>query len=223
MKTATKQKKPACYAAPLRSRKAQVAWLLDHKTHHGFLSWNVKLYHVNLDFDHLLEIYKKKCLAYHGAVGQEPEIPRRFTDAKWLAEARAKHEEVKENLFEWGVEDACRNINDGDGYQELWNGKKFNVEYAFVGRSNGHLVIQKFDGMDMDSDSLERALTDEDDPMTAEHVRDLYQFVVQCDHDFSNQNANDEVEYMAASSFFDNVCNDIELDPLPEDTVGQDI
>lgn len=231
--TTTKARKPACYAAPIRGRKKQLEWLLAHETHYDdsdrkrYLSWNVKLYSVDLGFDHLLKVYKTKHCTVQTATGTEQKIPRQYTDEKWLALAREKYDEIKDNLFEWAVEDTRRSLIEGYGYQCLWNGTEFKVEYGFIGRSGGHLVITSFGGgsfvsaISLDQDTL--IDIQDNDSLTTKQVSDLYQFVVQCDHDFRRQNAEDEVEYNAAFALFENCCNDLPLDPLPQEDTGVNI
>ncbi len=122
--------------------------------------------------------------------------------------ARAKYAEVEKWLWDWGIEDTRRHVDD-DTYQCLWDGTELDVEYQFEGRSGGWLLMTKFNGMNLtriDRHDFETALLD---TLSYESLRNLYQLVVQNDHDFRPEAVIDEIEYQAAFNFFENACGDI--------------
>jgi len=60
----TKFKTPEGYKAPLRSRAAILAWLVDRANndrgrHHGLFTFNVKLHNLKTAFSHLCELARK--------------------------------------------------------------------------------------------------------------------------------------------------------------------
>jgi hypothetical protein len=194
-----KIKKPDYYKSPLRSRRAIMDYILLSTSHRYYsyktypLCFNVKLYKLNLEFDHLLEVWRNG----EGA-GQL------YTqNEEWLKAVRERYNETKQyTLREWGVEDASRSFTDEDEatFRQLWDGTELDVEYSFQGRSCGWLSIDKFEGTDF-TDAT--PLADMDWPS----LRKLYQLVVMLKHDL--ENPEKEVEYQAAFAFFENVCSDI--------------
>lgn len=192
--------KPDYYRTPLRSREAIVEWIIqntkqrmyDHRPHP--FCFNVKCYRVNLDFEHLLGIYRN----------MEGDPP--FTHfAEWLEPVKARYEEVKDDLFTWGVEDARRLFTDSDGFNSLWDGTNVKAEYSFEGRNGGWLSLNNFDGEDFTTrdggyDDLRECLNGQDYAW----LRRLYQLIVMLKHAVSK--AQEEVETQAAFNFFANAC-----------------
>lgn len=204
-------KRPAYYAAPLRSRKQIVDFLADHTRYDRDealpLAWNVKLYGLDLDFDHLIEVYRNS--------GEYPRDARWLDYPEFLTPAKGKYEENEDNLFDSAVEAARRNIEDGE--VTLWKGDTLAVSYEFHGRSGGWLVMTSFMGDKLGgmwAADFREWLTELD----YNKLRNLYELVVQNDHDFARKQAIAEVEYQAASLLFDIYCSDV---PRPDKTQAE--
>lgn len=203
-KNMSKSKRPDYYAAPLRSRKAIIAFLIEHPDYHRSMStcsplaWNVKLYGIDLSYDNLVKKYKES-----GYAGPWIDFPE-FTTA-----AKAKYDEHEKHLWEWGVEDASRGVNENDSNKTLWSGTELDVEYVFAGRSGGWLLMHKFEGKDFTRFSYREEFEEYLSELPFRDLRNLYQLVVQNDHDFAREQVVAEVEYLTAFTFFENVCNDI--------------
>jgi hypothetical protein len=190
-------------------------FLCSHENYYRFnstcspLVWNVKVYSVNFDFDHLVEIYRKS-----GEYGPE----ERWLDyPEFLKPAQAEYENVKDNLWEWVVEDARRQVMDEDMNKGLWNGTSLNVRYEFGGRSGGWLLMTEFEGYNLtkvDREDFKADLMDQN-VFRFEDIRNLYQLVVQNDHDFRTETVRNELEYLAAFNLFENICA---LVPRPDST-----
>ena len=200
-------KKPEYYKSPLRSRVDMIRYIFqqtdqrsyDHRRHP--FCFNVKCYHVDFDFDHLLALY----VEYEGKC-------RGQSDPDWLKAVRERYAEVKEHLWEYAQEDACRQFVENDGQRCLWDGTAFDVTYSFEGRSGGWLSIIKFEGYDFtDRDQDIENMLEE---MPYRTLRILYKLIVQLVHDLSRVNITKELEFQAAFNFFANCCADI---PEPED------
>ncbi len=127
-------KKPAHYRTPLRSRNDIAAYLASvggydsAYGHNGrsYFAFNVKCYGVDLDFEHLVEVYRSG--GYYGDGETWLDNP------EWLGKDEAKYEAVRDKLFEWGVEDACHLVTDSDCYDHLYDGTKVEVAYTWMGR-----------------------------------------------------------------------------------------
>ncbi len=207
-----KPKHPAYYAVPLRSRKAIVEWLCSHQSYYrnppstnSPLAWNVKAYGVDLNAEHLIAVYAKHVADYVWL--DYPE---------WRLPAKAKYAEIKGNLLDWAIEAARDSVHSFDCYKSLWNGFSLDVEYGFVGRSGGWLVIWKYEGRDltrMEKEDFREWLEE----MRYTDLRHLYELVVQNDHDFRPEAVKDEIEFRAATEWIDVACDDI---PKPTMTQG---
>jgi hypothetical protein len=203
-------KRPSCYRAPLRSRKDIIAFLMGHDNYYRHapstnspLAWNVRDYDSDLSAAHLIEVYRRD-------VGDEPWLD--FPE--WRQPALAKYEEVKDKLWDWAIEDARRRVQDDEAYRYLWDGTPIDVEYRFVGRSGGWLVLTKFEGdclENIDEDEFPEYLETLPYPM----LRKLYHLVVQNDHDFRREAVAAEIEHAAAWSWIEGTCSDV---PRPERT-----
>jgi hypothetical protein len=206
----SKIKRPACYAAPLRSRKAIVAFLTEHTSYYRNLStcsplaWNVKDYRSDLSFDNLTKVWRES-----GEYGPD-EV---WLDSEdYLKAAREKYDEVKDDLWGWAIESARDHAKEDCGNRTLWDGTELQVEYGFYGRSGGWLLMTRFEGWNLtryDRGDFEELLED----MPYGELRSLYQLVVQCDHDFRPEAVTAEIEHCAAFGFFVNICGDI---PQPD-------
>lgn len=200
-----KVRKPDAYKTPLRSRKdiiEKIISLTDQRSYdyapHPFC-FNVKAYNCDLDFDHLLELWRKN------------EGDEQYThNPEWLEAAREKYDEVSEHLFEWGQEDACSLVTDSDAYNHLWNGEKVDVKYSFEGRGGGWISLNSFEGYDFtrrDNGHISTILNEMDFGV----LRKLYQLIVMLHHDWANP--GHEIAWHAAYNFFANACSDI---PKPD-------
>jgi hypothetical protein len=201
----TKHKTPAGYVAPLRSRAAIVAWLLaraesNSRPSYGLFCYNVKLYRLNTDFSHAVKLAKES-----GVLACESD--------RYLAECQALWDNgSSETAFEVGTQDACESVTDDDSNRMLWDGSGAIAEWEFNGRSGGWLCLKEFDGVNlsaMDRHEFE-AFTEPGMGASFPWLRNLYRFLVQCDHDFRRPES--EVEYQAAGWFFANAVHGIKTD-----------
>ncbi len=239
--------RPEYYAVPLKSRAAIIKYLTesdewrrrqgrDYDDNGWLFCFDVKLHGLDLDFDHLVEVY----VASEG--GKDHPL---VTDAQYLADCRAKYEEEysggdTSSLEEVAIEDARRNIHEEwydkktgkhrfetcDSYSCLWNTDGgIKADFRFYGRSGGYLVLTKFQGFTLDRDF--KFGTTEDDEAFGDGgskefdytlLRQLYEYVTILAHDFKDPEK--EVEHHAAFQFFENVCSDI---PTTADEVGSNI
>ena len=195
-----KVKKPEAYKTPLRKRADIIAWIVDNTDQRFYdhekcpFCFNVKVYSVDLEFDHLLKIYREE------QDGNEAD--------DWLPEARQRWEKHKEvDLFNWALEDCRDGVSDSDVYNQLWDGTPVNATYTFRGRNGGWLSLDKFLGWTFasrDSDFPE-ALAE----MDYKELRQLYQLIAMLKHDLRRAAIEKEVEYKAAWALFVNVCSDL--------------
>lgn len=208
-----KHKRPAGYVAPLKSRKDIIAFLLDHEDYQRShntsspLAWNVKCYNADFSAEHLIEVYRTS--------GEYNTKEDRWLDyPEWRTPALAVYEEHKDNLWEWAVEQSCQQVTDGDTNRCLWKGDMLDVKYGFSGNSGGWLVMTRFEGTDMtrmDEDDFRDYLTELD----YKTLRNLYELVVQNDHDFRREAVRQELEFQAAWAWIVNLCADV---PQPDKT-----
>ncbi len=220
--------KPDYYRTPLRSRSDIAAYLASiggyYSTYarqgRSYFAFDVKCYQADLDFGHLIEVYRNG--GYYGDGETWLDNP------EWVNQAREKHEEVERHLFDWGVEDAARLISDSDCYTHLHDGTEVEVEYAWMGRSGGYIGIGQFEGFDFGKDedrgfwhevfrgnphrsgTIHRLHWDRTYPtMGYATLRKLYALVVMLAHDFTPEEASAEVEHHAAFRFIGSACVDI--------------
>jgi hypothetical protein len=104
----SKIKRPAQYNAPLKSRKAIIAFLQGHTDYQRSMStcsplaWNVKDYGSDLSFDHLVEVFRKS--GYYGDDDVWLDSP------EYLAAARENYEEVEDDLWNWAIEECQEGV-----------------------------------------------------------------------------------------------------------------
>jgi hypothetical protein len=219
---------PGYYRTPLRSRSDIADYLAKvggyYSTYgrqgHSYFSFNVKCSSANLDFEHLIEVYRDA--GYYGDGETWLDNP------EWLVQAQAKYEEAERHLFDRGVEDASRMVTDSDCYTHLYDGTKVEVEYAWMGRSSGYIGIGEFEGFDLSKDegrdfwhevfrgNPHRGCTAEwldwertFPAMSYPTLRKLYALVVMLSHDLTPEKASAEVEHHVAFQFIENLCSDI--------------
>lgn len=106
------------------------------------LAWNVKVYHVDLELDNLLRIFNEhdgpSCMWEHD-----------FFDTscdQFMAFLRDMHDECgQERLCESAMSDARHDVLETDAYRMLDDCEEsFKVDFDFVGRSGGHVVVSRF-------------------------------------------------------------------------------
>ncbi len=196
-------KTPPCYVAPLKSRAAICAWLLERANHsrrmYGVFCYDVKL--LNLDTSFAL-VLKNGVDAGHVSKTASP---------RYLAALAERWEETKETAFDLGTQDACEAVLDTDTNRILWNGNEVVAQWQFEGRSGGWLVLKSFEGVDLHAYEASELFGPENES-GFNWLRRLYRFLIQCDHDFSRPET--EVEYLAADYFFANRIDDILTDSV---------
>ena len=194
---------PEAYKTPLKKRQDIQDFIIQNTIQRSYnhephpLCINVKCYNVNPEFEHLLELIKN--------YEDEPYLHHE----DWLKQAKIKYDEVEDQLFDWGLEDARRNFEDSDTC--LPNGEKIEVNYEFVGRSGGWLSITRFENYSFQDtygeDGLEQTLKE----MDFKTLKKLYQLITMLKHDLKHP--EQEVEFQAAFQFVYNACADI---PKPD-------
>lgn len=220
MTTKKKLRAPKQYRAPLRSRKAMIDYLLAGPGHcHGYdqylFAFNVKVYDIDLDFDHLLRQYVDD--------GQTSEaFDYWIGNPEFLAKIRKEHARQENNLFDWGQEGAWETVENDEAYTSLWSGENVAVKYDRFGRSSGYIVITELEGKKFSG----REGMDEYrywlEAMGTHQLRKVYQFIVQCRADFTPAAAKEEIQIRAAVAFFEGVVDRM-LPPLPSANVGAGI
>lgn len=179
-----------------------------YEGHTWLFCFNVKVHSCDLGFDNLVKRFIE--MGYENTVN--------LADPFWLADAKERHTENEEHLFEWGTEDAARHfvsnqksdriegapwyasmLPDGDCYRTLRDGTSVDARFAFFGRSGGWLTLTMFDGITLDRDC---DLESQD----YHWLRRLAKFVI--DVRDSTRNAAQWVEEAAAFTFFANICHD---------------
>ena len=207
--------KKAPYTFPHKSRKAKVDYLTDvggYYSRHGSypLEFNVAAY-ADLDFDTLWKLLLEE---------RQSQYPEGTTSrALFEFAARKAYADCSEHLWSWAVEDAQRNLFEGDAYTILWDGTSLDVKFGLYGRGGKHLCIESFEGITLQGlnpDSLGELLMCQNGPggkdvfdsprlkkgfewqIPGERVDLLYRYVRQCEIDFTPSKAEAEVEYQAA-------------------------
>lgn len=196
-------KTPEYYRAPLKSREQITAWLLsraqeNRRPAYGVFCYDVKLHNLNVCFEHAWKTAKDAGI-----------LPCEST--RYKEECRALWDSKRETAFEVGTQDACERVLSDDTNRILWDGSAAIAEWEFNGRSGGWLCLKEFGGVNlsgMDRHEFETFL--EPDGASYSWLRNLYRFLVQCDHDFRRPES--EVEYLAASWFFCNAVDGIKTD-----------
>lgn len=212
------------YTYPHRSRAAKVNYICGvggYGSRYGRfpIEFNVGAYNTNFEFDHLWKTYYEEMTP--SELKHDPEAC-----ALYYRLAMRLHKEHEDHLWEWGQEDACRNLQDGDTYRMLWDGTDVDVELELHGRSGKHLVIQYFEGTTFEGQSpedleewlMEQTLADGEEVSThtrlqrgaewsvsAKKLDKLYRYIRQCEVDFTTEKASAEVEYQGAFQFFANI------------------
>jgi hypothetical protein len=220
--------RPSHRLRPLRSRIDIAAYLDDvggYRSAYGrdgrsYFAFNVKCHGVDLDFDHLVAVYRGG--GYYGDGETWLDNP------EWLTPARARYAEVEPHLFAWGVAEAARLVTETDGYNHLDDGTPIDVTYTWMGRSGGYLGIARFEDFDF-TQAVDRAVWRavfqgnphrpgsaaasawaRDEPaMGYAALRRLHALVARLAHDLTPARAAAEVEHQAAFQFVENGCADI--------------
>jgi hypothetical protein len=198
-----KNTRPAYYAAPLKSKADIIAFLVAHEDYpstNSPLAWNVRDYGSDLSPEHLIEVYRTS--GEYGKNDQWLDYP------EWREPALEKYTESKDRLWDWAIESARSTVTETECYTSLWNGTSLDVEYGFLGRSGGWVAILKYGGRDltrMDRDDFREWLEE----MDYRDLRNLYQLVVQNDHDFRREAVTKEIEFQAAFAWIENICAEV--------------
>lgn len=200
-----------------RSKQALLAFInrfgsqRSYEGHRWLFCFNVKAHGLDLGFDHLVKRVVE--MGYDETV--------HLDDPFWLADAKQRHTDNEENLFDWGVEDARTHFRgntvrgpfscqvegapwyasmlpDGDCYRQLRDGTAVDARFCFFGRSGGWLTLTMFDDVTLDS-SCELENCD------YRWLRRLAKFVE--DLHESTKNASQWIEEAAAFTFFANICD----------------
>lgn len=204
-----KMKNP--YTFPHRSKAAMIDYICGiggyHSSRHDCypLSFNVKAYSCNFDFDH---IWKRAAVDINMDVGPSDSVKNDPAQLKAYQDlARELHKKHEEHLWGWGQEDTWRGVKEDDTHRCLWSGESYTVEYGLVGRSGGHLVVEHWNGFTfrgMSPEDLRERLEDKGDSLHAD-LRFLYKCCRHWEHDFTCAKASAEVEYQGIWNFFANI------------------
>lgn len=209
-----KYRVPDCYKTPLRSRKAIAAYLDSiggycgtYYSEGSYFAFNVKCYRVDLDFDHLLDVFRES-----GDYGPDE---RWLDDPVWLDRARERYAEIGDSLFQWALDDVRAAVFDSDCWTFAFSGDKLDVSYLWLGRSGGYLGIESFEGFDFSDSAMSReawretfegAVGYDGRPrMSYATLRRLYGLIVMLEHDWTPAKASAEVERTAAWILVDGV------------------
>jgi hypothetical protein len=219
-----KYQTPDYYKAPLKSRADIAAFLAKQKSYGSWndycrFVWDVKLYGVCLEYDHLLEIHKKSGYCSLDNI-DDPAVQK-------LYHKHYKGEE--DNLYEIAVEDAWEDVNGSDCYTHLYDGTNCDAKFASYGRSGGYIGLNGFlkysdakstyiyDFTDHDSDYWNAVFRGNPYPHGSRASEDwfseyrelpfpdlrlLYRLVVMLNHDFTRDAACEAVEHQAAYHVF---------------------
>jgi hypothetical protein len=196
------------------------AWEQRSYDERWFFCFNVKAY-VDLDFDHLLEIWVKD-----GEGGEEYEKDEAFIQR--LREAYKGNPNLVENLWSIAIEDVRRGFVGGpdgspdhDSYTAHWSEDiPYHVRFSFEGRSGGWLVLEEFGLGDqkykLHANAIEfHAEEDQgDDPsyidtMGTDTLRQLCVLVSMLSNDLEGDKPKREVEYQAAFNLFVNYLSEV--------------
>lgn len=157
------------------------------------LSWNVALYWVNLDKDHIYE----RVLKDHGNVPMSRKLDWN-PDEMWNI--------VQEEMYD--------RLNDDDGnrtyspdtaakYGLTLDENYFEVNFELHGRSGKHLVVTKFEGVSLKRSARDfvDALRDdaEWEEFSEEWCTNLLAMIDEWDSIFTQKNASDQMEDIAAA------------------------
>ena len=197
-------RKPDYYKTPLRTRRAITDFIVANTEQRHYdtphlICFNVKAYHVDLDFNHLLALFCR-----------EEGDPLFAHDDQWRKAAKEVYQEVSNDLWDFALEDARSVFDDTDCYNHLWDGTPVNVAYSFEGRSGGWLSLNRFDGV---SFTEEHDLAILLNCQSYRWLRRLYQLIVMLVHDLRSEAVESEIEHHAAFNLFENCCADI---PRPD-------
>ena len=194
-----KNKTPIGYVAPLRSRAAITAWLLNaveanSRPGYGMFTYDVKLHRLKTDFAHLAKLAKE-----NGELASE--------SPRYLAECEAIYNDNENSVWDTATEDAQNDVLEDVGYRMLWDGDAEAIaDWGFEGRSNGWLALKRFEGVELGAFDAAELFAGS----SFSFLRNLYRFLVQCNHDFRRPES--EVEYKAAFSLFCNLCHNVKTD-----------
>jgi hypothetical protein len=208
---------------PLRSRAAIVKYLIET----GFdyqgilLSFNVKVHNVNFEFDNMLKLHSENETLNQTQIEYARQwFTTRYGENKWVAD---KTQEAQRNqLWEWAMESAQTDVEEGDAYTTLWDDTPIDAPIEWRGRSGGYVVMPKFEGWDLvgSEDTLEEFLMQVDYEGQYEFPYKtlviLYKYMVEMNEFLNSKTAEKNVEYAASYTIFGNLLRD-ELEAYSDD------
>ena len=118
----------------MKKKQEIIAFLEGHAYQDGYLAWDVKVRNPNLDFEHLLELYRDS--------GRYASDEKYLDDAEWRRGAQKLHD--PERLCDIAYEDAQAYVLE----ETQWNlpsGRSVTACFGFEGRSNGWIVLRSFE------------------------------------------------------------------------------
>ena len=124
------------------------------------------------------------------------------------------YEEHKDNVWEWGRDEAFEGWSDSDGPYETFEGTRVEWKFEVHGRGGGHLCMTDCEGYSLkcSEEDLEEAINgtyDEDsEPWPNDIVKKLFIICVQNTVDLDSRKISEEIEYRAAWRLWVSFCED---------------
>jgi hypothetical protein len=173
------------------------------------IEFNVAAYGADLDVDSLWKLVTSP----NFEEGPDPKLP-----PEHMAQAKALfwrvHEEHKEQLWEWGTEEAWEDWKDSDTPYETWLGERVDWEFGLYGRGGKHLCMESCEGIDLKcspedlQERLDARETDGEYLVDHAKVRKLFIICVQNTVELTPEKVAREVEYRAAWRLWVSFCED---------------
>lgn len=197
-------KRPAKYRAPLKKKEDIVQHLLSRPSRQQWpyrpgiylFCWDVKIRTSVYKWSHFEKEIREVIEGYIGA--------RWLQDADFMAEAQLRFEAMSDAdhhvIYSWAIDDMQSLVLDGDCYKTLWSGQNLEPAWTFSGRSGGWLCLEglwgcKFNNWDLwDYECWLRE-------MDYQQLVKTYQFMVQCDADFTQEVIDSEFRSQMAFAF----------------------
>lgn len=200
------------YTFPHRSREAMIDYICSVGGRTGDwygrdrypLAFNVKAY-PDLDRQDVYQRIKDNPTDFDMYPGEFAAFGTEVFDSVWA--------EYGNQLYDWGLEGAQEDVNDSDTWKCNWHGDFIPTEFSFVGRNNGHLVVDNWGGLRLkgQSESDLREMLEEREyeadglterfALSFDYIRRFYRFVRVWETDFTSKNATQNVEYHATWRF----------------------
>ncbi len=187
-------KKPDYYKTPLKKKTDIAGYISDNTRNRAYqrdwhpFCFNVKIPSVNLDYDHLLQIYQDNW-------GEAREVSREVQNEN----------EYGSRMWDYVIERMRDDVKGTDMYNYLWNGTPIRAEYSFEGRCGGWLSINSFEGVDFNEWSWYSSEYRESNLLEQDYswLRKFYQLVVMLVHDTKSSNLKINFETYSAEYLFD--------------------